>query len=611
MPISTGSGEEEPVNSLISSGFSQLLTRDIVPPPTPNLKHGFIDNPGGLIMSDQGMGGSISLGTQFVTVPVGSNIQKAIDSVSAAGGGIVRLLAAKYEVDYNIQIPVAVTLQGDGQGTDNGGTIIDFNSENFNISVLGTSLVPVSNFGLKDVTVQESGASAAVDIKYANRFEMSNVRASNNTNIGILMTAVQQYKMSNCLSDNNGSHAFRLEGASGFQHNSFKYSNCRATNNGGIGFSQSSNASNVVLLGKFSGCVSLSNTGDGFDFNNGGLEADLSFVGCVANGNSGKGFDINTAFTMVSFCNAQNNGDDGFESSGQNNSLVGNFSARNTGLNYDLDYNVRQSFVGNNIEFGPAINAGGEVALGDRVVQSVGNTGGNTFTEKEVYQMNNLSGGSIVEGDLVIYTTVGDSFTTTTTAGDDKVMGMAMGTISAGNYGPILKAGYTTKLKVNGTTDIAVGDWIGTHTVAGVGAKVTSGTAIAIALEAYTTNDSNGVIDALLITPRKVGSGLPTGSIIMWSGTIANIPDGFLICDGNNGTPNLLARFVQGVATAATNPGSTGGATAKSGTTDIEVATPIKEGGGSSNAAADDHTHAFSISDIRPLYYDVAFIMKS
>jgi len=51
------------------------------------------------------------------------------------------------------------------------------------------------------------------------------------------------------------------------------------------------------------------------------------------------------------------------------------------------------------------------------------------------------------------------------------------------------------------------------------------------------------------------------GSIQMWSGTIATIPDGWLICDGLNGTPNLLDKFIQSVASAVTEPGGVGGAT--------------------------------------------------
>jgi hypothetical protein len=37
---------------------------------------------------------------------------------------------------------------------------------------------------------------------------------------------------------------------------------------------------------------------------------------------------------------------------------------------------------------------------------------------------------------------------------------------------------------------------------------------------------------------------VPTGGIIMWSGSIASIPAGWYICDGTNGTPNLTNRFV-------------------------------------------------------------------
>ncbi len=51
---------------------------------------------------------------------------------------------------------------------------------------------------------------------------------------------------------------------------------------------------------------------------------------------------------------------------------------------------------------------------------------------------------------------------------------------------------------------------------------------------------------------------LPAGIIVMWSGTIANIPAGWALCDGTLGTPNLLDMFILSVNTAE-NPGSTGG----------------------------------------------------
>lgn len=43
-----------------------------------------------------------------------------------------------------------------------------------------------------------------------------------------------------------------------------------------------------------------------------------------------------------------------------------------------------------------------------------------------------------------------------------------------------------------------------------------------------------------------VGSGVPSGGIIMWSGSTANIPSGWALCNGSNGTPDLRDRFIVG-----------------------------------------------------------------
>ncbi|MDT8337182.1 MAG: hypothetical protein RQ856_05065 [Candidatus Izemoplasmatales bacterium] len=39
---------------------------------------------------------------------------------------------------------------------------------------------------------------------------------------------------------------------------------------------------------------------------------------------------------------------------------------------------------------------------------------------------------------------------------------------------------------------------------------------------------------------------VPQGVIMMWSGSIANIPQGYALCDGSNGTPDLRGKFVVG-----------------------------------------------------------------
>jgi hypothetical protein len=54
------------------------------------------------------------------------------------------------------------------------------------------------------------------------------------------------------------------------------------------------------------------------------------------------------------------------------------------------------------------------------------------------------------------------------------------------------------------------------------------------------------------------GGGVPTGGIIMWSGTIATIPAGWALCDGSNGTPDLRNRFIAGAGSIYA-VGATGG----------------------------------------------------
>jgi hypothetical protein len=42
------------------------------------------------------------------------------------------------------------------------------------------------------------------------------------------------------------------------------------------------------------------------------------------------------------------------------------------------------------------------------------------------------------------------------------------------------------------------------------------------------------------------GAGIPAGIIVMWSGTIATIPTGWLLCNGTSSTPDLRNRFIIG-----------------------------------------------------------------
>jgi len=68
---------------------------------------------------------------------------------------------------------------------------------------------------------------------------------------------------------------------------------------------------------------------------------------------------------------------------------------------------------------------------------------------------------------------------------------------------------------------------------------------------------------------RVSDNGMPSGGIIIWSGSSASIPSGWLLCNGTSGTPDLRDRFIVGA-----------GSTYAVGAT-----------GGSANAVLVSHTH--------------------
>jgi microcystin-dependent protein len=140
----------------------------------------------------------------------------------------------------------------------------------------------------------------------------------------------------------------------------------------------------------------------------------------------------------------------------------------------------------------------------------------------------------------------------------------------------------------------------------------------------------------------------------MWSGSVATIPTGWVLCNGSNGTPDLRNRFIigahsdtAGVAyttitgsntqtggskdaivvshthTGTTNSDGTHSHTANSGLTDLDQGT---FGGGRSSVvttlttnSAGAHTHSFTTASTGdsgtnanlPPYYALAFIMKT
>lgn len=107
------------------------------------------------------------------------------------------------------------------------------------------------------------------------------------------------------------------------------------------------------------------------------------------------------------------------------------------------------------------------------------------------------------------------------------------------------------------------------------------------------------------------------GMIIEWYGSIASIPSGFALCDGNNGTPDLRNRFVVGAGDTYA-VGAEGGALTHTHTVNqithshgMEAGEDINSGTGFSDATMDfDPDITCSTDNHLNPYYSLAYIMK-
>lgn len=134
---------------------------------------------------------------------------------------------------------------------------------------------------------------------------------------------------------------------------------------------------------------------------------------------------------------------------------------------------------------------------------------------------------------------------------------------------------------------------------------------------------------------------IPVGGIILWSGAIVDIPDHFVLCDGDNDTPDLTDRFIIGAGgsyavddsggaeTHVHEVGNTnsGGGHSHSYSTTTGSPSATAEAAAGSIAAGAGHTHSISgstnsagshvhsVPDTEPAssmpkYYALAFIMR-
>ena len=102
-------------------------------------------------------------------------------------------------------------------------------------------------------------------------------------------------------------------------------------------------------------------------------------------------------------------------------------------------------------------------------------------------------------------------------------------------------------LNVIGNTSVTTFDCTGATSLA------TNGGSVNIAsLGASTTIKGTLNVDEAVTISGNFNVGtvnfahVPSGVIVMWSGESTNIPNGWVLCDGNNNTPNLSGRFIVG-----------------------------------------------------------------
>ena len=170
----------------------------------------------------------------------------------------------------------------------------------------------------------------------------------------------------------------------------------------------------------------------------------------------------------------------------------------------------------------------------------------------------------------------------------------------------------TVKIKINGTEKASISS-AGAFTSTTIDATKLTGNLPAISGASLTGINS-----------------VPSGVIAMWHGASNAIPSGWVICDGNNSTPNLTDKFIKSTGTAnATGGGTTSGATTLA-TSQIpshahdltgrnqdrsDVTDGLRTSGAGVNYGLDtgnqggggSHTH----TQAEPVYFSLIFIMKT
>jgi len=143
-----------------------------------------------------------------VSVPPGGNIQAAIDSVAAAGGGTVNLASGTFTITSSIRLKANVILNGAGDPN----TTITSTTPMTIITTDQEGLANLTIQNLKIIGIANDSASIGIWIASLNAYfknvKISNVQVTNCGGIGVHIKRTDTASVLNCNLNNNGCTVF-------------------------------------------------------------------------------------------------------------------------------------------------------------------------------------------------------------------------------------------------------------------------------------------------------------------------------------------------------------------------------------------------------------------
>ena len=258
-------------------------------------------------------------------------------------------------------------------------------------------------------------------------------------------------------------------------------------------------------------------------------------------------------------------------------SAIGIVTAGNVATNGTIS--AFGTVTGGNLATGGAVSATGTATVGNvttgGTVSAGGNViGGNITTSGQISAQGNILAQGIVSA-------IGNIVTDAFFVGN--FLGNIAGNLSVG--GANTQVLFNSNGNVGAAGGLTYNSGSNTLSVLGVvsaqgniiagGNLVVSGTTQLIGVATASTAPTGTANNQVATTAFVANNGVPSGCILLWSGSIISIPSGWYLCDGTNSTPDLRDRFIVGA-----------------GLTYAVAAT-----GGSANATLVSHSHTATVTD--------------